>query len=144
MSKGHGKKRLTAIRGTTTVEFALMLPLLASLGLVTVDLGRFAYAQIALSSAARAAADVAATTPRSTSNESQWREKVMDAARNEWLGSTGIGANRLELTVHSEPHANGLEQHAIHASYPLVLIIPWPGIPSSLQLEQRLVTRRYR
>lgn len=131
-------------RGTTTVEFALMLPLLISLGLASVDLGRFAYVQISLNNAVRAGADIAATTPWSAENNQAWRVRVTDAAKNEWAGSTTIDANHLELAIGSVSEGNGLARHTLEATYPFQLLLPWPGIPNPLVLRQVLVTRRYR
>lgn len=138
------KRRTDRSRGATTVEFALMLPLLVSLGLVSVDLGRFAYVQIALNNATRAAADIAATTLRTTDNEQQWRQKVTDAAKGEWTGSTNIDVSQLNLTITSDSEANGLDRHTISATYPFILIVQWPGMPKPLVLRQTIATRRYR
>ena len=65
--KGHRHRR-----GATAVEFALVLPVMVTLLLGTVDFGRFAYTQIAVTNAARAGAAFGSMNPYSSATQTNW------------------------------------------------------------------------
>lgn len=63
---GDGRRRLGSIRGQSVVEFALVLPVLMLLLLISVDFGRLFFTTIQLTNAAREGVSYAATNPTDT------------------------------------------------------------------------------
>ena len=85
---GNGRAERRRTRGQALVELALIVPVLLTLFLATIDLGRFYYSQITVTNAAREAAIEAAANPTSyTSGTCNASSRVVCAAVNEARGS---------------------------------------------------------
>ena len=114
-------------RGSVTVEFALLIPLLLLVVMMIAEVGLVARLQIELTAAAREGARVAATTPDPA---------AALAAVNRSLGDRGSEAR---VNVH-RPHVVGAEAtveitFAHHVSLPL---IGGPAIPLTARAAMRV------
>lgn len=141
--KGHRHRR-----GATAVEFALVLPVMVTLLLGTVDFGRFAYTQIAVTNAARAGAAFGSMNPYSSATQTNWQTKVIAATRDEMFQQTGYVAGNLAVTVTPIAEGGGLWRVRVQASYPFQTLISWPGLPGSggtpITLQRTVVLRAIR
>jgi Flp pilus assembly protein TadG len=131
-------------RGLAATEFALILPLLVTLVLGTLDFGRFAYYYIAVTNAARAGAAFGCMNPQTPATWLRWRAKVVQAAADEMTGQTGYAPEQLTVGVITTDESNGLWRVQVTASYPFQTLVSWPGIPSNVTLRQAVVLRAIR
>jgi hypothetical protein len=130
---GLGRSPLRS--GLAAVEFVVVLPVLLTIVLGCVDFGRFAYTHVAITNAARAGAAYAIMHSYLPADQTAWTVEVQQAARAEMIHQTGYVPADLTVQVKPFTDANGLRRVQIIASYPFRMIVPWPGIPSSVTLQ---------
>lgn len=115
--------RRTGRRGSTLIEFLLLLPLLAMIFLVALDLGRIAYIDIALRNAVRVGGQYAsehvggAFTPGAL--QEAWLAKIRqvivdEMALNEWFEPDKLSVATPVVT----DVGNGTYRVAVEATYP--------------------------
>lgn len=127
-------------RGAVSAELALVTSLvLLPITLGCADLGRFAYAYISVTNAARAGGSYAIMNNYTTSTLSAWNSAVASAAQAE---SSLAGVTVPSPTVTTD--ANGLRRVRVSASYQFRTLVNWPGIPSSLTLGRTVELRMIR
>jgi Flp pilus assembly protein TadG len=133
-------------RAAAAAELALLGPLLVTLVLAAVDVGRFAYFYIAVINAARAGASYAIMNNYSASTYGNWTAGITQAARDEISQQVGLAnATNLTVTPLVTTDANGLKRVKVTASYPFSAVVNWQwfGLPQSLTLtnnaEMRLI-----
>jgi Flp pilus assembly protein TadG len=147
-AKSRSLARRRHRRGATAVEFALVLPLMMTLLLGTVDFGRFAYTHIAVTNAARAGAALGSMNPYSSATQSNWQAQVIQATRDEMFQQTGYVAGNLAVTVTPVAEAGGLWRVRVQATYPFQTLIRWPGLPGGsgtpISLQRTVVLRAIR
>ncbi len=131
-------------RGAAACELAVVLPLLVTLCLLSVDFGRFAHDYLALSNAARTGADYGATHRRTQLTSASWNSAIQAAAEREMESVPGFDGTNLEVLVSSEPVSDSLERVNVEARYPFFTVIDWPGIARPLQLRRTVVVRQFR
>lgn len=146
--KNQFRGRRRHLRGATAVEFALILPVMVTLLLGTVDFGRFAYTHIAVTNAARAGAAFGSMNPYSTATQTAWQTKVIEATRDEMFQQTGYVSGNLAVAVSTVAEAGGLWRVRVQATYPFQTLIQWPGLPGSngvpINLQRTVVLRAIR
>jgi Flp pilus assembly protein TadG len=143
-------------RGAAAAELAIVLPLLATLVLGSVDFGRFAYYQIAVTNAARAGAGYAIMNPYnvgSPSAGSTWQTNILSTAQAELSGQIG-SANAAHLAISPAPavtadaNGDGLNYVTVTATYPFTTIVNWQwtglNIPHTLTLSSTIQMRMIR
>ncbi len=119
-------------RGQSLAELSIVLPVLLIVVLGSIDLGRVFFAYISVTNAARNGARYAAAGPESVDDLPGIREAAL-AETGDLLdtsptnpeialttGTDGVGRNYAEVTV----------------SYDFDCLFPWPGIPSSMNVER--------
>lgn len=131
-------------RGAAATEFAVLLPLLIVLGLVAIDLGRYAFVNIALSNATRVGAEWGATHRYDAATDAQWRSQLETAIRGEFVAAADIDPTQLDTEVTLAADSYSLPRVQVAAEYPWNTIITWPLIPRPLILRQATIMRRYR
>ncbi len=118
-------------RGQSLVELALVLPLLMLVILGAIDFGRVFYASMTVAGAARNGAQYASENPTDTTG-------IQSAA----LDDAGSLDPAPTVTV-SGPTSdgNGGEYVRVQVDHEFSTLIPWPGLPSSIEIS-RAVTMR--
>src|SRR5262249_47484260 len=134
----------------SAVELAILLPVLVTIVLGCVDLGRFAYNYIAVTNAARAGAGYAMMNNYTPSTLSNWTSGVQQAAKDEvtqQVGSSNVGNVTVTVTP-TYPDTQGLRRATVQVSYPFTTLVNWNwvglGIPSSLTLRGQAEVRLIR
>jgi Flp pilus assembly protein TadG len=131
-------------RGLAATEFALILPLLVTVVLGTLDFGRFAYHYIGVTNAARAGAAFGCMNAYTPATLGRWQAAVVQATLDEMQGQTGYAPAQLAVTVAATAETGGLWRVRVTASYPFQTLVAWPGIPSNVTLRQTVVLRAIR
>lgn len=138
-------------RGASAVELAVILPLLMTIVLGTVDFGRFAYNYIAVANAARAGASYAIMNNYSASSLAAWRTAVKEAARDEMKLQTGYSASNLTVSdpvVTKDPPPSNLRRVRVTASYTFTTLVNWNwpllSIPNSISMTRQVEMRMIR
>ncbi len=141
MTRRLGRSRGERGAGMAAVELAVVLPVLLTLILGCVDLGRFAYTYAAVNNAARAGAAYAVMNSfRTAAEKATWQNNVQKAARDEIAQQAD--ANQLTVTTTwVPPTPTGLWQVEVTTSYPFQTLVPWLGIPATVDLKGGVVMR---
>lgn len=130
--------------GTSASELAIVLPLLLTLCLLSVDLGRFAHDYLAVSNAARAGADYGATHHRTEFTAATWDSNVAEAVTRELESLPGFDAGQLDVEVENEESSDNLDIVTVRVRYPFETAVAWPSVSRPLWLERTVVMRRFR
>lgn len=130
--------------GAVATELAVTLPLLILLCLTTVDLGRFAYAYIAVGNTARVGAEYGATRRYDTAMAATWQQQIAAAMREDFSTTSELDTSLLNIQFQVTPDSYDLDRVCITASYPFTTVIAWPGIPQSIAMQRQLTFRRFR
>lgn len=89
------QRRPESCHGSTTVELAVVLPLLVFLLLGVADFGRLTYGASVVTYAARAGAAFGARTPANSSNVNGMRQAAVDAASDIGLVLGDVAASQV-------------------------------------------------
>lgn len=139
--------RITIVRqrrAAAATELAVCLPLLVALCLVSVDLGRFAQAYIAVGNSARVAAERGATRAYLASTAATWEAEVRAAAEAEMTAEEGFDPTLVVIEIDVENDDHNLPRGTVRVTYPLRLVMDWPGIPRDIPLTRQVSIRRFR
>ncbi|HUT14609.1 MAG TPA: TadE family protein [Thermoguttaceae bacterium] len=134
------QRRSRRRRGVAAVEMAIILPLLVTIVLGCVDLGRFAHAFIAVNNAARAGAGFACLHPFTTTTQSKWHQQIRQTVETE-LG-TRFDPSKLDVPlpdVSIEP--DGRKRVRVEVSYPFETVVRWPLLPTEMNLRRAVEMR---
>ena len=121
-------------RGAAAVEFALLLPLLMLILLGTIDFGRFGFAAITVTNAARHAASACTYGPICNLTDAQIKDRVKDEA------SPNLNLDDSLITVNKNPVGGECDDLTlvpprpcleVTVRYQFETLISWPGIPAS-------------
>jgi hypothetical protein len=114
------------------------------LALACVDLGRFAYSDIAISNAARVAAQYGATHRRTVFNENEWDANLAAALREELAPSADVDSDRLDVQVDVVDQSPELPRIDVEVSYRFETVFDWPGLPHEIGLRRKVSMQQYR
>lgn len=131
-------------RGVAATELALVLPVLMMIVLGAIDFGRFAYAYIAVTNAARAAAGFGILHPYTATSEANWQANVRAAAVDELrtvIDGSNLTDNDVTVTTARVIEGDGLQRITVTVSLPFQTLVPWPGIPNQVPLTRPIVMR---
>jgi len=135
--------------GLATVEFALVLPLLMLIILGCVDFGRFAYTYIAVTNASRTGASFGALNPFTPATQTTWTNGVYQKVLEDMSALMAadpelvleVSSSRIPLITED---SGGLWRVRVQVTYPFKCIVPWPGIPSQVNLTRAVEMRGIR
>jgi Flp pilus assembly protein TadG len=117
-------------RGSITLEFVVLLPVLLSLMLLTVDFGRFAHTYIAVSNAARAGASIGSFNAATPASKPLWDAAIHQAVADELATNTWFDAGDLVVAAPVLiDEGNGLRRVQVDVTYPFQTLINWPFLP---------------
>jgi Flp pilus assembly protein TadG len=144
------RKKSRRRRGTSAVEFALILPVLLAIVLGCVDFGRFAYTYIVVTNAARVGAGFASANPFTVMTRPDWENDIRKAVVAEICSpsneqSTLDAADALTKTTFLvTTETNGQRRVRLTVSYPFEMEVQWPFLPEkvrNMEIEQTVEMR---
>lgn len=131
-------------RGLAALEFAIVLPLLITILLGATDFGRFSHSRIAVVNAARCGAAYASINPYDSTNPAAWNAGVKNAVTDELSESPAFKPADLVVTTAVIADSGGLTRLSVKVKYPFQMLINWPLLPSTLELQDTVVMRGIR
>jgi len=131
-------------RGATALEFAVILPVLMTLVLGCVDFGRFAHSYIVVTNAARVGASYATVNPYTPETYTLWQNSIQQAVTQEMMGLSEFDPQALTVQTTVIPGSGPNWSAQVEVTYPFQTLIAWPGIPSSLNLNQTVLMQTIR
>lgn len=131
-------------RATAATELCITLPLLVTLAVGGVDLGRAIYTSIALSNAARTGVEYAATHKFTSFTRPFWETQVRQAVIDEMQPISGFDPQRLTVIITTLSESSGLFIATVEAHYPFETIVNWVAVPHSVDLKRAVTMRQIR
>lgn len=124
-------------RGQSLVELALLAPVLITLVLGALDYGRAYFAYVSVTNAARNGAQYASSSPDAAAD--------LDGIKNAVLGDTGdlvdTSPTNPDVTVTTGTDGRGRIYADVRVTYTFTTIFPWPGLPTSMDVERTVRAR---
>jgi Flp pilus assembly protein TadG len=133
-----------ARRGLAALEFAIVLPILLTILLGATDFGRFSHSRIAIVNAARCGAAYASLNPYDSTNQTAWKAGVKEAVTDELSESAAFDPAELTVTTNVVFDSGGLRRISVKVSYPFKMLIDWPLLPATMDLQETVVMRGIR
>ncbi len=134
--------------GVAASELALILPLLLSVVLGAIDLGRFAHTYIAVTNAARSGAGFAAMNSYTTTTKSVWdaslKQVVQDEMQQVIDDASGFSDSDLIVFANRSFDDGSLWRVRVDVTFPFETVVPWPTIPSVINLQRTVEVRGIR
>jgi Flp pilus assembly protein TadG len=134
-------------RGQSTVELALLLPVVALVMVAAADFARVYYMSTALVSAARAGVQYGAQSATAASDTAGMKQAALNDASN-LSGVTTTASNFCQCppsTSHvscSSTCSAGMEMYVqVNTSAPFHTLVSYPGIPSTVTLNESALMR---
>lgn len=122
---------------------AIVLPVLLTIVFACLDYGRAISGKIALTNVARVGAEYAATHRFVEANRAVWESRVREAATDEATSLPGYIAAALTLDIETIYDSGGVLYVVVAADYEFHPIVPWPGMPHTLELSHQVGMRQY-
>jgi Flp pilus assembly protein TadG len=133
-------------RGSSVIELALMIPVLALLAFGTADFARISYAAVEIHAAARAGAQYGSQSVVTAADSAG----MIAAAKADAPDLTGVTATASQCSCATgssvasctasyctnNPNANFI---TVNAQFPFSTIAPYPGIPSSVTIYSKSI-----
>lgn len=124
-------------RGQALVELALIAPILIILMLGVIDYGRVYFAYVSVTNGARVGADYAAIGPTQAADTA--------AIKAAALGDTGDllaqSSTNPDVTVVTANDSQGRLYADVTMTYTFSTLFPWPGLPTSINVERTVRSR---
>ncbi len=124
-------------RGQSLVEFALIAPVLIILVLGVIDYGRVYFAYVSVTNAARNGAHFASDGPVAAAD--------LDGIKSAAVADTGELLNTSPtnpgVSVATGTDSQGRLYADVTVSYTFSTMFPWPGLPSSMNVERTVRAR---
>ena len=123
------------------VEFALAAPFLIILMLGVIDFGRVYFAYVSVTNSARTGADYAAANC-SPSCEEDDLIGIRDAVVADTTQLLNTSPTNPDVSVNvGDSLGLGNSQVDVTVSYTFTTIFPWPGLPTSMNVERTVTAR---
>jgi len=123
--------------GQATVELAVTLPLILTIVLGTVDLGRVYYASIATANGARAGAQYGCSSPSAAYDQTG----IRNAVYAEMGPLADPSTNNPEIAISTGDDGSGFMQVTVSVAYTFHTAIPWPVIPEEIPMKRQISLR---
>ena len=131
-------------RGAATVEFALVLPVVMLFALACADFGRVVHAYVVVSNAARCGAEFGGMHKFTDFTQPHWEAELRTQVEAEMQTLSGFEVGNLESTVTTSEDSDGLAEVTVTVRYPFRTAVTWPGVPTQVDLNHRVVMRQIR
>ena len=124
-------------RGQALVELAMIAPVLIILMLGVIDYGRVYFAYISVTNGARIGADYAAIGPTQAADTAA----IKAAALGDTTDLLNLSPTNPEVTVVTASDSQGSLYADVTMTYTFTTLFPWPGLPTSIDIERTVRSR---
>ncbi|WP_158222761.1 TadE family protein [Rhodopirellula sp. MGV] len=131
-------------KAVAAVEFAIVAPVLLLLTFACIDYGRALGIRSIVCNAARSGAAYGASHKYTEFSKADWEQAVQNAVLDEFaaLPVTETGPTEYALSV--TENASGFHRVRIDVGYRFNAIVPWPGLPSELDIRHHVEFNQFR
>ena len=119
------------------MELALIAPILIILMLGVIDYGRVYFAYISVTNGARIGADYAATGPTQAADTAA----IKAAALADTTNLLNQSPTNPDVTVTTANDSQGSLYADVTMTYTFSTLFPWPGLPTSIDIERTVRSR---
>lgn len=139
-------QRRSLRRGSATLEFAILLPILMTVALLCVDFGRFVHTYIAVTNAARAGAGFGSFHPVIPATEAAWRAQIRQAVEDELpvdepTENPRFNSALLTVVINRFDEGSGFRRVEVTVTYPFHTVV-LPEFKITPRAIQRTVAMR--
>lgn len=131
-------------RGTAATELALALPLLMLLVLAASDFGRVFHAREVVSNAARSGASADACRGFTPLTRASWESYVREAAAEEMQNLASYNDGDMTCEVEVTGAETSYPRTAVTIQYQFQTLVAWPGLPRTIDIQERVEIQRFR
>lgn len=131
-------------RGVAATEFVVVLPLIIVLCVVAVDLGRFAFAAIALDNAARAGAERGATKQFTPITYATWKSDVEARVEEDLADVNADLVASTVTTVTTTPTDTSLPWITVRCEGNFRTLMDWKFLPTQIPIQRQTTMRQFR
>ncbi len=124
-------------RGQAIVELALIAPILIILMLGVIDYGRVYFAYVSVTNGARIGADYASSSATRAADTAG----IKAAALGDTTDLLGQSPTNPEVTVVTANDSQGNLYADVTMTYTFSTLFPWPGLPTSINVERTVRSR---
>ena len=124
-------------RGQALVELAMITPILIILMLGVIDYGRVYFAYVSVTNGARIGADYASTDAAAAADTAA----IKAAALTDTSDLLDQTATNPEVTVVTANDGQGRLYADVTMTYTFSTLFPWPGLPTSIDIERTVRSR---
>ena len=121
------------------MEFAIILPVLTTISLACVDLGRVGHTQILIANAAELGAKVGASRWSERDDASNWEARIIEEVTVELSQHNNLNPEVIEVTVTAANESETQRWVRVQVEYPFELIAHWPALPDRVLLNKSAV-----
>jgi Flp pilus assembly protein TadG len=137
-------RRSTNRCGTAATELALALPLLMLLALAASDFGRVFHAREIVSNAARTGASAGACRGFTPITRQAWEEHVRESATEEMQSLASFQEADMTYDLEVTDEATDFPRTAVTITYLFRSLVAWPGLPTEIEIRERVEVQRFR
>ena len=124
-------------RGQALVELALIAPILIILMLGVIDYGRVYFAYVSVTNGARVGADYAAIGPTQAADTAA----IKTAALGDTEDLLNQSPTNPNVTVTTDYDSQDRLYAEVTMTYTFSTLFPWPGLPTSINVERTVRSR---
>jgi len=131
-------------RGASAVELAIVLPLLMTIVLGTVDIGRAFTTRCALANAVRVGAETGATYRLTPLTADAWESRIQTAVLEELHGTPQLDLSQLSVEFESVELEAGRQRITVSGQASFRTIVNWPGISHLIPITHSVSVEEHR
>lgn len=131
-------------RGAAAVELAIVLPLLMTIVLGAVDVGRAFTTRCALANAVRVGAETGATYRLTPLTADAWESRIQTAVLEELQGTPQLDLSQLSVEFESVELEAGRQRVTVRGQASFRTIVNWPGIAHLIPITHSVSVEEHR
>lgn len=130
--------------GASAVELAIVLPVLMTIVLGTVDIGRAFTTRCALANAVRVGAETGATYRLTPLTAEAWENRIRTAVLEELQGTPQLDLSQLSVEFESVELEPSRQRVTVRGQVSFRTIVNWPGIAHLIPISHSVSVEEHR
>ncbi len=131
-------------RGSTAVEFAIVLPVLMLLAIGCGDFLRVFHFRQVVCNATRCGAMLGAGKQFTAHTAQHWQDEVHQAVAKELMNLPDYQSELASISLSFTTDSDQVKRIRLEATYPFNTVIRWPGLPEQVLIRHHVHIRQFR